>query len=76
MSFWGGDCSHCGDPIETIGLDRVNSMGHYSIGNVERCCRDCNQMKSDRLTDDWYARMEKIRKHVGGFVGRNNRRTT
>lgn len=68
MKYWQKPCTHCGDPIETIGLDRIYSMDGYREGNVEPCCSKCNQMKSDFLTTDWYKHMEKIRKHSGGFV--------
>jgi hypothetical protein len=68
MKFWQLPCVHCGTPIATIGLDRIDSKLPYQEGNIEPCCSTCNQMKSDRATVDWYTHMEKIRKHVGGFV--------
>ena len=68
MKHWQKPCVHCDDPIKTIGLDRIDSSLPYQVGNVEPCCRVCNALKSDSKTEDWYAHMEKIRKHVGGFV--------
>ena len=68
MTYWNLPCVHCGDPIETIGLDRVDSSLGYTEGNLEPCCSICNRLKSDSDTVDWYAHMEKIRKNIGGFV--------
>lgn len=68
MEHWQKPCVHCGSPIETIGLDRINSNLPYQADNIEPCCSICNAMKSDTPTVDWYSHMEKIRKNVGGFV--------
>jgi hypothetical protein len=70
MKHWQKPCVHCGDTIETIGLDRIDSAKPYQADNVEPCCRKCNQMKSDWNTVDWYLHMEKIRKYSGGFVSK------
>ena len=64
MVFWREPCTHCGNPIETIGLDRIDSDRPYTRDNVESCCRVCNAMKSDTNTLAWYAHMHKIIKHV------------
>jgi len=63
MEHWNKPCTHCGAPIETIGLDRVDSSLPYQPDNVEPCCAKCNQMKSDWSTQDWYDHMQKIMKH-------------
>lgn len=68
LKFWQVPCVHCGSSIATIGLDRIDSKLPYQEGNVEPCCSVCNAMKSDSPTVDWYGHMEKIRKHIGGFV--------
>lgn len=68
MAFWQLPCVHCGSAIKTIGLDRIDSNLPYQEGNIEPCCSVCNAMKSDSPTVSWYEHMEKIRKHVGGFV--------
>ena len=60
MKHWQQPCTHCDSPIETIGLDRIDSSKPYEVGNVEPCCSKCNQMKSDWSTVDWYAQMTKI----------------
>lgn len=74
MKHWQKPCVHCGSPIETIGLDRIDSSKPYQADNVEPCCSKCNQMKSDWDSNDWYEHMEKIRKNVGGFVSGSNKR--
>lgn len=68
MQYWQLPCVHCGSSIKTIGLDRIDSKLPYQKGNVEPCCSVCNAMKSDSPTVDWYGHMERIRKHVKGFV--------
>lgn len=68
MKHWQKPCVHCGSPIKTIGLDRIDSSKPYQADNVEPCCSTCNRLKSDMLTVDWYAHMELIRKNVKGFV--------
>jgi hypothetical protein len=68
MKYWKAPCSHCGSPIETIGLDRICSSKPYQLDNIEPCCATCNRIKSDMTTEDLYKHLEKIRKHVGGFV--------
>jgi len=45
MSFWGKPCSYCGDPIQLIGLDRIDSELGYTMGNVVPCCPHCNYGK-------------------------------
>ena len=60
MVHWQKPCTHCEEPIETIGLDRVDSNLPYQPNNVEPCCAKCNQMKSDWSTTDWYNHMTKI----------------
>lgn len=44
---WQKDCHYCGDNIDTIGLDRVDSAKGYSMDNVVDCCETCNRMKAD-----------------------------
>ena len=52
-SFWQAPCSYCGDEIETIGLDRINSDGPYRIDNVRPCCWPCNSNKGTRSLEEW-----------------------
>jgi hypothetical protein len=45
ISFWQKPCHYCGNEVETIGLDRIDSDKCYKIGNVVPCCHTCNVMK-------------------------------
>lgn len=45
MAFWQKPCQYCQAPIETIGLDRVDSLVGYQLDNVVSCCSICNKMK-------------------------------
>jgi exonuclease VII large subunit len=52
-SFWQKPCEYCGAEIETIGLDRVDSDGHYTIDNVVSCCWPCNESKGKKTLEEW-----------------------
>lgn len=43
--FWQNPCTYCGDPIETIGLDRIDSDSGYTLDNICSCCETCNKGK-------------------------------
>lgn len=60
MTFWQQPCSYCGDPIETIGIDRVNNTIGYKINNCVSCCFICNQMKMNFGIKEWEEQMKKI----------------
>ena len=60
QTFWKQDCSYCGDKIETIGLDRINSRLGYTIDNLVPCCTSCNYMKLSDDVDVWFSKMKKI----------------
>jgi hypothetical protein len=59
-SFWQLPCAYCGDNIETIGLDRLNSQEGYRIDNVVPCCTRCNRMKSDMDCKEFIEHCRKI----------------
>lgn len=49
-------------PVKIHGLDRVDSSGGYTLGNVVSCCKWCNIAKLDRSTEDfleWARRLVK-----------------
>lgn len=48
QTFWQKPCRYCGDPIKTIGLDRVDNSVGYTMTNVVPCCAICNHMKLKR----------------------------
>jgi len=62
-SYWQKDCSYCGDPIETIGLDRVDNTKGYSIDNIVSCCKVCNVMKMNHTELFMRENMIKMLKH-------------
>ena len=45
MTFWQKPCTYCGEGVETIGLDRVDSNQGYTIANIVPCCSTCNRSK-------------------------------
>lgn len=66
--LWQLPCHYCGSPIETVGIDRVNSTHGYEVGNVVPCCGMCNLMKNEHSVDDWVAHMRKILSHLGSAL--------
>jgi hypothetical protein len=60
MEFWQADCSYCGDPIPTIGLDRIDSSKGYELGNVRPSCGICNWMKLDLTEEEFMLHIAKI----------------
>ena len=59
-TFWQKPCNYCGDSIQTIGVDRVDSSLGYSIQNCVSCCAVCNRMKLDHTFDFWINHMKKV----------------
>lgn len=45
LGLWKKPCHYCGQPINGIGIDRVNNKLNYKIDNVVSCCGTCNLMK-------------------------------
>lgn len=64
-TFWQKPCSYCGGPIQTIGLDRVDSALGYTLVNVVSCCVICNRMKSSLPLDVFLAYCRKIAAFAG-----------
>ena len=64
-SFWYVNCHYCGDEIQGVGIDRVNSNLGYSEDNCVPCCQICNEMKLDYPLSDWLKQVRKIAKHMG-----------
>ena len=68
-SYWQLDCFYCGDPITTIGLDRVDNLKGYAITNVVSCCKVCNWMKNKSTHDDFISRCKRISERYEQRVG-------
>lgn len=45
ITHWDSNCVYCKDPIETVGLDRVDNTLGYTVDNIVDCCSTCNYMK-------------------------------
>jgi hypothetical protein len=63
INFWQKDCTYCGDKIETIGLDRINSDVGYIKGNVVPCCKHCNWMKNKNSPEFFLNHCKKVANH-------------
>lgn len=63
-AFWDQPCHYCGDPIETIGLDRVDNAQGYVSGNVVACCAECNRMKVTLTTQEWFDKVFRIARSI------------
>lgn len=63
--FWNKQCTYCGNKIETIGLDRINSLIGYELTNIASCCIICNRMKTNMTLDEWTDKMLQILKFLG-----------
>lgn len=53
-------CHYCSDPVDTIGIDRVDSSKGYHSDNVVRCCITCNKMKLNTNYRNFLDRVKKI----------------
>ena len=63
-SFWQKPCYYCGDTIEKIGLDRIDSQKGYFIGNVTPCCTRCNKAKNDMSVTEFLNWVIKVFNHI------------
>lgn len=43
--FWMKDCFYCGDPVSSVGIDRLDNDIGYTKENSVSCCSMCNWMK-------------------------------
>jgi len=59
-SFWGQSCYYCGDNIETIGIDRIDSNNPYELSNCCPCCTTCNTMKMSLGKDEFLKKIKQI----------------
>lgn len=64
-TFWNKRCFYCGNIIETIGIDRIDSNIGYTVENCVPCCYKCNTMKLDLSEKEWITHMMRILKHRG-----------
>lgn len=53
-------CSYCGDPIDGVGVDRIDNDAGYELENCCSCCETCNRMKRVLSLPAWLAHMQKV----------------
>lgn len=58
--LWQQPCQYCGDPIPTIGIDRVDNTLGYFRGNVVPCCTTCNLMKGTSSRQEYVDQCRKV----------------
>lgn len=60
-------CYYCNGSINSTGsgLDRIDSSRGYTLENVVKCCKKCNQMKNDLSQSEFFEHLNSIYvKHV------------
>lgn len=62
--FWQVPCYYCGDAIDTIGLDRINSDLGYTLDNLRPCCTFCNRAKLDNIDSYFEDKILKIAERI------------
>ena len=60
MWYWQKPCRYCGELIDTIGIDRIDSKIGYEIGNIGPCCCWCNRMKMDHGDAEFLEKCKKV----------------
>jgi hypothetical protein len=70
ISYWGKPCSYCGDSVDKIGLDRIDSDRGYFVDNVVPCCILCNWVKMRRSAIDFISHCRRVAEHssVAGIL--------
>lgn len=68
LSFSGGYCHYCGDPVgDGVGIDRLDSSRGYEVGNIVRCCGECNMVKHVLSHDEFIKRCIKVAMRHGSM---------
>jgi hypothetical protein len=49
-------CKYCRYSLGAVGIDRVDSEGHYTLDNVVPCCKPCNFAKGRNSKETFYAK--------------------
>lgn len=62
--LWGKNCFYCNDPVERIGVDRVDNNKGYVNDNIVPCCSACNRMKLNMKVEDFKSQVCKIYKNL------------
>lgn len=56
------------EPFISNGIDRIDNLKGYIVGNIAPCCIRCNRAKNDMTIEQW---KEKIRKWAGWLENNN-----
>jgi len=51
------------DDFRYNGVDRVDNLLGYAIGNCVACCKDCNRSKGTLTQDEWLAWVKRLYEH-------------
>lgn len=57
---WNGNCFYCNEPVNGVGLDRVDNSIGYTKENTVNCCFMCNRMKHAFAKDDFINKCKQI----------------
>lgn len=63
--FWQKPCSYCGDPIPSVGVDRIDNSAGYTKANATPCCSTCNFMKLKCSAAEFIAKCVRVARHSG-----------
>lgn len=59
-NLWNAPCSYCAEPINGIGIDRINNSIGYTLNNTCACCTDCNMMKGKMSKEQFINKCQQI----------------
>lgn len=60
LNHWQSPCKYCNDPIDTVGLDRIDNSLGYTLDNIVDCCTVCNFMKHKMSAEDFINKCKQI----------------
>jgi hypothetical protein len=63
MQFWNKSCFYCGDAVNGLHLDRIDSKKGYIFNNVVSACGICNIMKYTFSQDEFLNKIKQIYKN-------------
>jgi hypothetical protein len=58
--LWNKPCTYCAEPVEGIGIDRIDNSKGYTIDNTCSCCTICNMMKHKMSQEDFINKCKQI----------------
>lgn len=62
-ALWKKPCTYCGQEIQTIGIDRINSDLGYNTDNITPCCTTCNWAKRTMTDNDYIQHCRTVALH-------------